>query len=127
MVCQLYRKHYGGEKKLLRFCSRYENKDTMPRAITIDLPEDVYSRHYKNRRKGNIANATTPLVPPRIRPSNNLGNYHTLWEVEEGGWEEVPQPPADPILLSHLGMGMYKVIAQWDLTELERKILEEYL
>lgn len=61
--------------------------------------------------------AQVPSVPIDIRP-RNLSRYHVLWEAE---WR--PLPPVDPYLLRHLGGPFYLVVAQWDLTELERSIL----
>ena len=64
------------------------------------------------------ARAIVPLVPPRYRPPAALSNYHILFEAE---WK--PIPPRDPALLKDLGGGMYAVLAVWDLTDLEMKVL----
>lgn len=61
--------------------------------------------------------AIVPIVPAGLRPKAKLSNYHILWEAE---WE---QAPTDPILLRHLGGALYVVLAQWDLTPLERSVL----
>lgn len=61
--------------------------------------------------------ARVPLIPPRFRPDALLTNYFLLWEAE---WVSVP---VDPILLRHLGKNLYAVVAQWDLSELERAVL----
>jgi hypothetical protein len=61
--------------------------------------------------------SVVPPVPPAYRPTFKLSNYHILWEPE---WESVP---SDPILLRHLSGMLYAVLAQWDLTELERAVL----
>lgn len=65
------------------------------------------------------ADAIVPLVPPRLRPAAALSNYHVLWEAE---WENIP--PRDPVLLRHLAGALYAVVATWDLTPLERAVLE---
>lgn len=62
--------------------------------------------------------AMVPPVPPALRPADNIGNYHVLWEAE---WERVA--PKDPALLKHIGGDLYAVLAVWDLTELERSVL----
>lgn len=64
------------------------------------------------------ARAMVPPVPPHHRPAASLGNYHVLFEAE---WEEVA--PKDPALLKHIGGDLYVVMAEWDLTELERAVL----
>lgn len=68
--------------------------------------------------------AMTPLVPPAaLRDAHTsvgaLGRYFVLWEVET--WE--PLPPKDPYLLSHLGGDLYVVLAEWELTDLERAVI----
>lgn len=62
--------------------------------------------------------ALVPPVPPRFRPVD-LENYHTLWEAE---W--LPVPPHDPLLLKQIGTTLFIVCAQWELTAIERAVLE---
>jgi hypothetical protein len=62
--------------------------------------------------------ALVPIVPPHLRP-DNIEKYHILWEAE---WKF--QAPGDPILLSRVNDDTYAVIAQWDLTPLEQRLLE---
>ncbi len=64
------------------------------------------------------AKAMVPSIPVHLRPADNLSNYHILWEAE---WQ--PVPPVDPILLKHIAGDMFVVVAQWDLTEIERSVL----
>lgn len=61
--------------------------------------------------------AIVPTIPPELRPKVGVKAHYILWEAD---WEDAP---ADPILLKHLGQSLYKVVAQWDLTELERAVL----
>lgn len=65
--------------------------------------------------------ATVPIVPPSLRPRGSLKRYHVLWEVEE--WATRPAPPRDPYLLRRCGGDLWAVLAQWDLTDLERAVL----
>ena len=62
--------------------------------------------------------AIVPMIPPNIRPSGNLSKYWILFEAE---WK--PIPPVDPILLRHISGPFFVVLAQWDLTEVERAVL----
>ena len=51
--------------------------------------------------------------------------WHILWEVTE--WSSTPQSgpaPYDPLLLKHLGGQLYAVLAEWDLTPLERAVMQ---
>ena len=77
--------------------------------LAMQLPRDAQWKSGK---------ALVPPVPPRFRPSN-LGDYHTLWEAE---W--LPAPPVDPLLLKQIGTTVFVVVAQWDLTPIERAVLE---
>jgi hypothetical protein len=69
-------------------------------------------------RRYKAARALVPPVPPRFRPEN-LGDYYTLFEAV---WQ--PSPPTDPMLLRQISTTMFVVVAQWDLTQLERAVLE---
>lgn len=65
-----------------------------------------------------------PMVPADVRPSGNLKNFFILWEVEH--WSDKPLtaiPDRDPLLLRHLAGDLYVVVAEWDLTDLERAIM----
>lgn len=68
--------------------------------------------------------AIVPMVPADVRPKGNLRDYFILWEVEQ--WSDRPltaQPDFDPFLLKHIHGDLYAVVAEWDLTELERVIM----
>jgi hypothetical protein len=72
------------------------------------------------------AYALVPMIPPRVRDEVRFQDRDCfiLWEVEE--WAESPLqavPDRDPYLLKHLGGDAYAVLAEWDLTELERMVM----
>jgi hypothetical protein len=69
-------------------------------------------------RRGHDFAAVVPPIPPEHRPAAALRHFHVLWEAV---WE--PAPPADPMLLRHLGGMLYVVLAEWDLTPLEQAVL----
>lgn len=75
------------------------------------------------RKKNNYpllpVKAIVPSVPAFLRPSASLKGYHILFEAV---WE--PAPPVDPILLQHVHGLTFAVLAQWNLTDLERSVLE---
>lgn len=72
------------------------------------------SRHTRSNHQAQV-----PLVPIHLRPKRGLANYHILWEAL---WE--PSPPRDPFLLRRIGNAdLWLVVAQWDLTEVERAAL----
>lgn len=63
--------------------------------------------------------STIPIIPPRFRPKASLENYHILWEAN---WEQVP--PEDPMLLRKISKDLFAVLAVWDLTPVERAVLQ---
>jgi hypothetical protein len=93
-----------------------------PKATHTVLATETFPR-YNGLTRGmtwtHTAVTPVPIVPPQYRPKFDLGNYHTLWEVES--WTQVP--PIDPMLLKHLGGALYVVLATWDLTDIERAVL----
>lgn len=62
--------------------------------------------------------ARVPLIPLHLRPSG-LSNYFILFEAE---WN--PIPPKDPMLLKQLHDNVFVVVAEWNLTDLERAVLQ---
>jgi hypothetical protein len=72
--------------------------------------------------------APVPDIPFHLRPAEkDLEKYFILWEVAE--WREVympPRAPGDPLLLERIAHPIYVVVAQWDLTELEQRLLEAF-
>lgn len=80
---------------------------------TLDWP-------VKEQTRGRYQRALVPEVPPELQPKGRLGGYHVLFEPE---WK--PTPPVDPLLLRHIGSSLYVVLAQWDLTDVERAALGE--
>lgn len=63
--------------------------------------------------------AVVPTVPVHLRPAGDLSEYFILFEAE---WDK--HAPPDPLLLKHVGGQMYSVLAQWDLTDVEKAVLE---
>lgn len=71
------------------------------------------------------AYALVPMVPADVRPSTGqLREWFVLWEVDN--WSTRPftaQPPRDPFLLAHVNGPFYCILAEWDLTEVERAVM----
>jgi hypothetical protein len=70
--------------------------------------------------------ALVPMIPADIR-ANVKGSdedYMILWEVEKWADRSLTSPaPRDPYLLKHIAGELYAVVAEWDLTDLERSIM----
>jgi hypothetical protein len=68
--------------------------------------------------------ALVPIVPPDVRRSHSLETHFILWEVEQWSPTQIgARPDRDPYLLKHLGGDLYAVIAEWDLTDIERAVM----
>ena len=65
--------------------------------------------------------AMVPMVPPDVLPPRgcDFSKHYILWEVES--WDYAP--PIDPMLLRPILGDLYAVIAEWNLTQLERTII----
>jgi hypothetical protein len=85
--------------------------------VRVHVPE----RPTAPGRRSYSGHTIMPIIPPEHRPKRNrLHLFHILWEVE--AWDLTP--PRDPALLQHIGGDLWSVVAAWDLTELERAILQ---
>ncbi len=69
--------------------------------------------------------ALVPMIPADVRPAKGQdSDYMILWEVEKWANRSLTSPaPRDPYLLKHIAGELYAVVAEWDLTELERAIM----
>lgn len=66
--------------------------------------------------------AIVPTIPPAVRPKYcHLSTHCILWEAD---WLRAP---ADPCLLRHIAGDLFTVEAEWDLTEVERSLLDHAL
>jgi hypothetical protein len=74
--------------------------------------------------------ALVPMVPPeaidaaREKAIGSLRDWHVLWEVEQ--WSHKPllaEPPVDPYLVRRVRGDLFEVLAEWDLTEIERMVM----
>lgn len=93
--------------------------------VDVRIPSDMYNtlNNWDWRNKNNFPNvervsAHVPIVPPEHRPKE-LKDYYIMWEAV---WDLTA--PIDPFLLRKVNDDFYVVVAQWDLTELERTVLE---
>lgn len=68
--------------------------------------------------------ALIPMIPADVRPRGLAKNWFILWEVEAWSDSRIgARADRDPYLLKHLGGDMYAVLAEWNLTELERLVM----
>jgi len=98
---------------------RYQrpNWTPMQSRSVLTWPAGSFSILPNRRRWG--ATALVPTPPLHLRPKRGLANYHVLFEAE---WTLTP--PHDPLLLRRIGQAdLWLVVAQWDLTAVERAAL----
>ncbi len=98
--------------------------------LMIDIEDAIASpiEARKGRQRWYKAKYETmvPAIPFHLRPNGDASRYFIMWEVDK--WSEVRprSPPGDPLLLERIAHPIYVVVAQWDLTELEKRILESF-
>lgn len=63
--------------------------------------------------------AVVPMVPPEIRPNDNLKEHVILWEANWTDQGRAPIVAVDPFLLKNVDGHLYSVIATWDISEVE--------
>lgn len=95
-----------------------------PKSARFELPQKTFSHSNHTppaKPHSQTLQAIVPTIPPSLLPSGKLDRYVILWEAD---WEVVP---VDPMLLAPLGKNLYRVLATWDLTPLERAVLSDRL
>ena len=127
--CHLYKFNNGGALFSWRQLKSWreswrENKG----AGDVRLPIGTYQWE---ELKGDERHKRTlvPLIPPRVHLAVSTRllreHYHVLFEVEKWtSYTVQPRVPRDPILVRRLTSNLFGVLATWELTELETKIIE---
>lgn len=83
-----------------------------------ELYDEEWRKQHNKPRVQNLV-ALVPAIPAHLRPAGDLSGYHILFEAR---WTH--EAPPDPLLLKHVSGYIYTVVAQWDLTPIEKAILE---
>lgn len=109
--------------------SRVEHAES--EGLQIELEPNTINSPPEERKQSrawykSTYHALVPPIPFHLRPNGDASKYFILWEVEK--WEEYrsPRAPGDPLLLERIAHPIYVVVAQWDLSELEKRILESF-
>lgn len=90
--------------------------------VTFPYHEDGLLGQAANGRNIRSINASVPIIPPALRPKQPQA-YHILWEVDN--WvagRTTPEQSRDPLLVKHLASWFFVIVAEWDLTEVERQV-----
>jgi hypothetical protein len=103
-------------------------EETARRNLRIELPGGTLPRPPEEimrspKKRFAMHQTIVPEIPLQFRvPAKEAEHHLVLWEVKE--W--TMRAPSDPLLLERIAHPLYVVVAQWDLTELEQKILETF-
>lgn len=62
-----------------------------------------------------------PIIPAQFLPESKLENFYILWEVKD--WQESIPPKKDPFLLKRISVNLFSILAEWDVTDVERAVL----
>lgn len=108
-----------------------ENRWSKSREVAVSMRRVHHNMQITSWSKGERVSmpiegfSLVPLIPASIELTAKLENYHILWEVEE--WSDTKigaKPDRDPYLLRRLNSTLFSVVAEWDLTDLERSIMK---
>jgi len=84
------------------------------------FPPFAYAKH--NTSAFNLK-APVPLVPPQYVPKQPMAELYVLWEVDV--WKMVA--PKDPWLVRRITDDHCVLLQGWDLTELERSVMNAHI
>lgn len=126
-LCRADRKQVFLEKQFdgsAKFFGMSEGDIRQGRNPDFELPRDFFAwKRTNGLQNGPIVHprcrTLVPLIPPPCMPPAHLSNYHLLWEIDR--WE--PAPPDDPVLLRRITANIFVVMAQWNLTAVEKAVM----
>lgn len=121
-----------GTSRSARFNTAKVSRWALPAGSLLDLWTPMGRLHGLEDRHGYRQTvrgyALVPMVPPHALKAaggrSRLRDHVILWEVEE--WADQPiqaLPDRDPLLLRPIHGDLCAVVAQWDLTDLERAVM----
>lgn len=108
---------HGGNGVMFRsYLQRHDWYDRRGRAARIAVKG--FATGIPIIKHGDKHRAIAPSIPPQHMPAS--GKLHEFVMLFEAEWQAAP---VDPFLLKPLGGSLYAVVAQWDLSPLERAVL----
>lgn len=125
--CYLYKKNNGGAFFTKENRSWRETWSPRKGYGDIALPTGTFSWLDELTSETRLRQTLVPMIPPRVHLAVSCRimpqHYHILFETES--WcKATPIPPKDPILGRMLTKNLFGVLATWELTDLEAKIVE---
>ena len=125
-ICYLYKFNHGGALFHKEMRSWRQQHSVRKADGDIRLPNGTFTWE-KLEREERFRQTPVPLIPPRVSLAVSCRiipqHYYIIFEPESWNKYE-PLPPRDPILGKMLTDNLFGVLATWELTELEAKIVE---
>lgn len=123
--CYLYKYNHGGA---IFSKEPYTNWRTYPKKGIGDIKLQVGAFAFADLDdETRYRKTVVPFIPPRVNLAVSTRilpqHYHIIFEPASWSKSE-PRPPRDPILGKMLTANLFGVLATWELTELEAKIVE---
>lgn len=118
---RIYDKDGQWNHQACAFVSDYSINPAWNRRSTQATRRDTFRfSRFSVRPNSDKNRARVPIIPPQIRLGlrGEPSNYQILWEAD---WVQAPK---DPLLLRRISRDCYVVMAQWDLTDVERLVLD---
>lgn len=93
----------------------------------IHIPSGTFTWDLQQNDEQRYRKTLVPMIPPRVILTVSIRltpqHYHIIFEPES--WSKsAPRPPKDPIIGKMLTSNLFGVLAHWELTDLEAKIVE---
>jgi len=106
------------------FTHQDHNWNWKPMKRDFDIPHCFPTFTYQKYNANHFRlQAPVPLVPPQYVPKESMADLYVLWEVDE--WKMVA--PKDPWLVKRITDDHCVLLQGWDLTELERSVMNAHL
>jgi hypothetical protein len=114
----------GWGSDVARFDARFRRHESSTLLLEFPVPQPAQARHRPGWETRGFS--LVPMIPARVRNQVQFRerDVYVLWEVE--AWSDTPLravPDRDPLLLRRLRGDAYAVLAEWDLTALERMVM----
>lgn len=86
---------------------------------TVVMPRELWDKEALEDNHNKVFKCKVPTIPLKFRPAvGQLPKYHLIFEAE---WDLVA--PLDPFLVKRISEHYFAIVAQWDLTPLERSMV----
>lgn len=118
------RRYKNGEVVFYELTNYHRNKWSFKPTVKDVHLKNVYPIFTNDSTRDHLLwKAPVPLIPPQYLPKEKMNELYILWEVDE--WK--PVAPVDPWLLKRITNTHFVVLNGWNLTPLERSVMNAHL